>query len=117
MRFRFNIRHLRQHPVELLATAARGALTDITIRIQHGHLLGEGRRDELLQRDAVILRKRLRATVKGFWNIDLERTHRGERLFSNPISVTARIPDSARLPRATPLCSRSAAREHAASRI
>ena len=64
MLFRFNVWNLREHTVELLPIAERGTLANIAVRIQNGDLLGEGRRDELVKRNAVVLRERLCAAAE-----------------------------------------------------
>ena len=68
-----------------------GAFTNVTVGIQHGDLFSEGGRDELVQRNAVVLRERLRAAAKRFGNVDVERTHDAERMVRNSSGVTARI--------------------------
>ena len=72
--FRFNVWNLREHTVELLATATRGPLADGAVCIQHGDFLSEGRRDELIERNVVVLRESLRAAAKRFGNVDVERS-------------------------------------------
>ena len=92
MLFGFNVWNLGKHTVELLATAARGALEDVAVRVQNGDLLGEGRGDELVERNTVVLRERLRAATKRFRNVDVERAHDEERIRRKSSGVTARIP-------------------------
>ena len=57
MLFGFNVWNLGKHAVEFLATAARGALADVAVRIQNSDLLGESRGNELVERNAVVLRE------------------------------------------------------------
>src|SRR5437879_5309465 len=91
--FGFDVWNLGEHAFELLATATRGALADVAVRIQNGDLLGEGRSNELVERNAVVLRKRLRAAAQRFRNIDVERAHDGvvETILRKSSGVTARI--------------------------
>ena len=97
MLFGFNVWNLGKHAVELLATAARGALADVAVRIQNSDLLGEGRGNELVERNTVVLRERLRAAMKRFRNVDVERAHGVERIRRNWSGVTARIPRASAL--------------------
>ena len=77
---------------------------DVTVRIQNGHLLGQGRRDELVERNAVVVSKRLRAAVKRFRNVDVERAHDAERILRKWSGVAARIPRASTPGKSRRLC-------------
>jgi hypothetical protein len=92
VRFCFNIRDLGKHSIKLLAAATRGAFADVAVRIEDGDLLGEGRCDELVQRNAILLRESLRPAAKRFGDVDAERAYGMERILRNSSGVIARIP-------------------------
>jgi len=67
----FYIWSLGEHAIEFLATATCSSLADVAVGIQSGDLLGERRRDKLIERHTVVLRQRLCAAAKRFRNVDV----------------------------------------------